>query len=60
MQNFVRNFKILYIKGDDLLFKNPNLQFMLDTENDIIKKKVDFILELSGEKSPNLLLVLNE
>lgn len=25
VQNFVRNFKILFIKGDDLLFKNPNL-----------------------------------
>ena len=56
----MRNFKILFIKGDDLLFKNPNLQFLLDRENDIKNKKTDFIRELSGEKSPNLLLILNE
>jgi hypothetical protein len=35
-KNFVRNFKILFIKGDELLMKNPNLQFQLDNENDII------------------------
>lgn len=60
MKNFVRNFKILFIKGDDLLFKNQNLQFQLDSENDIKGKKQDLIRELSGEKSPNLLLILNE
>lgn len=50
----------MFIKGDDLLFKNPNLQYLLDSENDIISRKNDFIKELSGEKSPNLLLILNE
>jgi hypothetical protein len=33
---------------------------MLDNENDIKNKKGDFIRELSGEKSPNLMLILNE
>ena len=27
MYHFRRNFKILYLKEDDLLFKNPNLNF---------------------------------
>jgi len=26
-QNFKRNFKILFLKGDDLLFKNQHLNF---------------------------------
>jgi hypothetical protein len=33
---------------------------MLDNECDIKNKKEDFIRELSGEKSPNLMLILNE
>ena len=32
---FVRNFKILFIKGDEFLFRNKNLKFMLDSDIDI-------------------------
>ena len=59
-QNFVRNFKILYHRGDDLLFKNPNLHFGLDSENDVILKQQDFIREISGDKSSNLMMILSE
>jgi hypothetical protein len=59
-QNFTRNFKILYHRGDDLLFRNPNLHFELDNENDVIKKQSDFIREISGDKSSNLMMILSE
>ena len=32
---FIRNFKILFIKADDFLFKNKNLKFLLDSDTDI-------------------------
>ena len=34
IKDFVRNFKVLFIKGDDFLLKNINLQFKLDDEMD--------------------------
>lgn len=36
-KNFVRNFKILYIKGHPLLFLNKNLCFQLNNEKDILE-----------------------
>ena len=32
---FIRNFKILFIKGDPFLFRNKNLRFLLDQDKDI-------------------------
>ena len=58
--NFVRNFKILYIKGDDLLFANPNLLYKFSEENDIIEKKKNFIDEIAGLKASNLMMILDE
>ena len=57
---FSRNFKILYHRGDDLLFKNPNLQFKLDNENNVIKKQKDFISEVTGDKSTSIMMILSE
>ena len=36
MKDFVRNFKILFIKSDDLLLSNPNLFFDLENEGQIV------------------------
>lgn len=58
--NFVRNFKILYIKGDDLLFQNPNLLYKFSEENDIMEKKANFIDEIAGLKPSNVLMILDE
>lgn len=49
--NFIRNFKILFIKGENLLFKNPNLNFTLGDEIDIKKKQTAFINQISGAQS---------
>jgi len=57
---FTRNFKILFIKEADLLFKNKNLQFNLDREKDIIKKKDNFIAEVSGTKSSDMSMTLSK
>ena len=46
--DFVKNFKILYIKEDDFLFSNPNLIFNINEENDIFIKKNNFIAQISG------------
>lgn len=43
-----------------MLFRNPNLHFELDNENDVIKKQSDFIREISGDKSSNLMMILSE
>ena len=56
----MRNFKILYIKGDDLLFSNPNLLYKFSEENDIIEKKKNFIDEIAGLKASNLMMILDE
>jgi hypothetical protein len=37
--DFTQNFKILFIKGDDFLLKNINLQFKLDDKMNQAKKK---------------------
>ena len=57
---FTRNFNILFIKEADLLFKNKNLQFNLDREKDIIKKKDNFIAEVSGTKSSDMPMTLSK
>jgi hypothetical protein len=45
---FIRNFKILFIKGDEFLFRNRNLRFLLDRDTDIQMKISDFIKEVAG------------
>ena len=49
LSKFVRNFKILFIKGDDILLKNKNLKFNLDVEQDIISKQKNFQAQIAGE-----------
>lgn len=46
--DFVKNFKICYIKEEEILYSNQNLIFNLDEENDIYLKKYNFIREISG------------
>lgn len=58
--HFVRNFKILFIKGDDLLFKNPNLKFSLDSDQKILENKFNFIGEISGTKKLDMMMILSD
>lgn len=44
----MRNFKILFIKGDENLLKNKNLKFNLDNEESIQKSLDNFIDEVAG------------
>ena len=48
---FLRNFKILFIKSDNFLFKNKNLKFLLDNDMDIQEKIKNFTLEIAGLKA---------
>ena len=47
--DFVKNFKICYIKEEEILYSNENLIFNLDEENDIYDKKYNFLREVSGK-----------
>ena len=47
--DFVKNFKICYIKEEEILYSNDNLVFKLDEENDIFNKKAAFIAQISGK-----------
>lgn len=47
--DFVKNFKICFIKEEEILYANENLIFQLDQENDIFCKKDNFIAEVSGK-----------
>lgn len=47
--DFVKNFKICYVKMEEILYSNENLLFKLDEENDIFIKKDNFISEISGK-----------
>jgi len=38
LSKFIRNFKILFINDDELLFKNANLIYLLDDANDLRNK----------------------
>lgn len=60
MYKFRRNFKILYLKEEDLLFKNPNLNFQLEDNIDINRKQENFILEIAGEKPSGVVVVNSE
>lgn len=64
--DFVKNFKICYVKEEEILYSNENLIFNLDEENDIYSKKYNFLREVSGKEvavnmpgASNLLLNLN-
>ena len=47
--DFVKNFKICYVKEEEVLYSNENLIFNLDEENDIFAKKYNFLREVSGQ-----------
>ena len=47
--DFVKNFKICYVKEEEILYSNENLIFNLDEENDIYAKKYNFLREVSGQ-----------
>lgn len=47
--DFVKNFKICYVKEEEILYSNENLIFNLDEENDIFAKKYNFLREVSGQ-----------
>lgn len=49
--DFVKNFKICFIKEEEILYANENLIFKLEDENDIHLKKDNFIAEISGKVS---------
>lgn len=44
----MRNFKILFLKGDDLLFQNQNLHYPLDKLEEIIESIAKFQGEIAG------------
>ena len=52
--DFVKNFKICYIKEEEVLYSNENLIFNLDEENDIYAKKYNFLREVSGKDARQL------
>ena len=46
--DFVKNFKICFIKQEEILYTNDNLIFNIDEENDVFEKKDNFIAAISG------------
>ena len=61
LKDFTRNFKIQFIKGDDFLLKNINLQFKLDDEMDQSRKKRWFQREIAGIRpATGGFMILNE
>ena len=56
----MRNFKILFIKGENLLFRNPNLLFQINDEKDILDRQQDFINEVAGVKPCSVMMILSE
>ena len=50
--HFVRNFKILFMKQDDILLKNFNLNFKIFDENEVGKRVKAFKEEIEGKKYP--------
>ena len=57
--DFVKHFKICYIKEEEILYSNENLIFNLDEENDIFEKKYNFLREVSGRDSRPVTGTLN-
>jgi len=50
--NFLINFKILFIQGNDLLFKNKNLYYNLDNTRAIQINISKFVHQISGKELP--------
>ena len=45
----------MFIKGDEFLFRNKNLKFQLDKDEDIKDRIHDFMLEIGGYKSSEII-----
>ena len=45
----------MFIKGDEFLFRNKNLKFQLDKDEDIRDRISDFMLEIGGLKSSEIM-----
>lgn len=50
-KKFTRNFKILFMKNQEFLFKNKNIYYSIDKDQDHIKKKQNFVEEIAGIKA---------
>lgn len=58
LQPFVRNFKILFLKGEDLLFQNQSLYYPMDNLAEIIKSLQKFRAEIAGLVPATMMMTL--